>query len=129
MPPVRFEQASFAPTVILGVAGVVGLGVGMGLGSTAQSKLDEAIALSARGPCVVRASAACREVEDNLSASRGLGVAAWVTYGVASASVVGAVAWAVITRPWERRVVVGKTLRAVPWISSESAQLTLGGVF
>lgn len=129
MPPVRFEQASFAPTVILGVAGVVGLGVGMGLGSTAQSKLDEAIALSARGPCVVRTSAACREVEDNLSASRGLGVAAWITYGVAGASVVGAVAWAVITRPWERRVVIGKTLRALPLVSSEAAQLAVGGVF
>lgn len=129
MPPVRFEQASFAPSVIFGVAGVVGLGVGIGLGSTAQSKLDEAIALSARGPCVVRTSAACREVADNLSASRSFGVAAWVTYGVAGASVLGAVAWAVITRPWERHVVIGKALRPIPVVTSEAAQIALGGAF
>lgn len=129
MPPVRFEQASFAPSVIFGVAGVIGLGVGIGLGSTAQSKLDEAIALSARGPCVVRTSVACREVADNLSASRSFGVAAWVTYGVAGASVLGAVAWAVITRPWERQVVIGKALRPMPQITSDAAQFALGGVF
>jgi len=99
--PYTTEHGNWVPTVVLGVAGVAGLGIGGVLGALSTSHDDELRSLSTR-PC--RESDPACKLESEASAARGLGAGSMIGYIGGGVFLGAAIVTAAVMKPWQVRV-------------------------
>lgn len=124
VPPPEREKPSLVGPIVLGVAGLVGLGVGAGFGLASQSKKDDADALDRPGVCAATTTADCQSFNNaRESGNRAdtISVVAYVSGGVLLA---GGVAWALVSRAsWSPAPTTKGALHVLPLVDSQRAGL------
>ena len=102
-PPLTKENGNWVPTIVLGVAGVAGLGIGAVMGALSASQDDELRSLSTTTRCTP-GSPGCAQLEDKASAASGLGVGSVVGYVGGGLFLGAAIVTAAVMKPWQMRV-------------------------
>lgn len=130
-PPPPSEGRPMWPGWLIGGVGLAGVGAGAALLGIGQAKLGDAedagsalrAANSSCEPPTGSASAQCGTAQDALDSAAAMSTAGIVVMGVGGAALIGGIVYLVLPQPKAEQV------GFVPWVSRESAGVTVGGVW